>query len=86
MDFDGVGRPEEKQAKVLQFLERFGAKFDNVLSSDEADAVLKRLEFYAPPAVFVYDQQGKLSHKFGVDGEFTYAEVRKQVDALLAKP
>ncbi|MFO0896681.1 MAG: TlpA disulfide reductase family protein [Pirellulales bacterium] len=86
LDFDGVGRPADKQAKVLKFLERFGAKFDNVLSSDEADAVLKRLEFYAPPAVFVYDQQGKLSHKFGIDGEFTYAEVRKRVDELLAKP
>ena len=72
---------------ALSQVASFGtSRIDNVLSSDEADAVLKRLEFYAPPAVFVYDQQGKLSHKFGIDGEFTYAEVRKRVDELLAKP
>jgi thiol-disulfide isomerase/thioredoxin len=86
LDFDGIGRPEEKQAKVLKFLERFGATFDNVLASEEADAVMQRLDFYAPPAVFVYDRAGKLSKKFGVDGPFTYADVRQQVDTLLATP
>lgn len=86
LDFDGIGKPEEKQAKVLKFLERFGATFDNVLASEEADAVMQRLDFYAPPAVFVYDRAGKLSKKFGVDGPFTYVDVRQQVDTLLATP
>jgi thiol-disulfide isomerase/thioredoxin len=89
LDYDGLGRPEEKREKVLGYLERFGATFDNVLSSDEADQVYQRLEFYAPPAVFVYDRQGKLSQKFDASapgGHFTYADVRRQVEKLLAAP
>jgi thiol-disulfide isomerase/thioredoxin len=89
LDFEGLGKPEDQQAKVLRFLERLGAKFDNVLSADDADAVFKRLDFPAPPAVFVYDRDGKLSEKFDANrpgGHFTYADVRKHVDELLAKP
>jgi thiol-disulfide isomerase/thioredoxin len=89
LDFEGIGKPEEQQARVLKFLERLGATFDNVLSADQADDVFKRFDFPAPPAVFVYDRDGKLSEKFDAnrpDGHFTYADVRKHVDELLAKP
>ncbi len=50
LDYDGVGKPQEREAAVLTFLKKRGATFDNILSSVEADELLKKLELSALPA------------------------------------
>ncbi len=88
LDFDGTGKPEDVQPNVLKFLQKREATFDNVLSSVEADGLCKKLEFAAPPAVFVFDRQGKLRKRFDhssavKDGPFSYEQVGALVDELL---
>jgi thiol-disulfide isomerase/thioredoxin len=88
LDFDGTGKPDDVQPAVLAFLRKKDATMANVLSSLEADELCKKLEFAAPPAVFVYDRQGKLRKRFDAeaskkDGPFSYEKVEALVDELL---
>lgn len=89
VDFDGAGKPESQLGPVLEFLQKQGATFDNVMAADPDD-VYKQLEIPAPPAVLVYDTQGKLAKMFHVSTtkrDFTYDDVGQFVDELLkAKP
>jgi thiol-disulfide isomerase/thioredoxin len=62
-DYEGIGRPEEQSPRVLEFLRKKGATFDNVLSSEDPDAMYKKLDLASVPAVFVYDRKGKLRER-----------------------
>ncbi len=88
LDFDGSSKIEDVRPAVLKFLQRKGATFDNVISSLDSDALCKKLEFAAPPAVFVFDRQGKLRKKFenineSKTGPFSYKQIGELVDQLL---
>lgn len=89
LDYEGVGQPDDPEVKepVLEFLRQQQATFDNVLSSVESEEMLKRLGVPAPPAVFVYDEQGELRKTFDdSDGEgFTYEQVEAFVRELLGQ-
>ena len=91
-DYEGIGTPEEQRDRVLDFLQKQGAKFDNVLSTLDSDALSMKLEIPSIPAVFVYDRQGKLHKRFDNrnasrnGGPFTYEQVSAAVEQLLAEP
>jgi thiol-disulfide isomerase/thioredoxin len=88
-DYEGIGTPEATKPKVLDFLSSQGATFDNVLSSDESDALYRKLELASVPAVFVYDRDGKLVKRFDNENAaseaegFTYEQVGELVEQLL---
>lgn len=92
-DYAGIKSkpPEFYREKVLKFLTKQGATFDNVLCSVPADELFEKLEIPSIPAVFVYDQSGKLVKTFdnseaeSEEDEFTYKDVTKLVDSLLKK-
>jgi thiol-disulfide isomerase/thioredoxin len=60
LDYEGIGRPEDQAPRVLDFLRRQHATFDNVLASEDSDSMYKKLGIPSVPAVFVYDRTGKL--------------------------
>ncbi len=88
-DYEGLGRPEEQQDRVLKFLREQGAAFDNLMSDEESDVLYRKFKLAAVPAVFVYDRAGTLRKRF--DNEqakskadaFTYEQVEKLVAELL---
>jgi thiol-disulfide isomerase/thioredoxin len=90
-DYEGLGKPEEQQEPVLEFLRSQGATFDNLLASEESDALYRKFKLAAVPAVFVYDRFGQLRKRF--DNEqakskveaFTYQQVRELVEQLIAE-
>lgn len=82
-DYEGVGKPEEVQEPVLRFLEKQQATFDNVLSSDESDALYKKMDLAAIPAVYVFDRDGNLSKRF--EGSQAYQEVPMLVEKLISE-
>ncbi len=90
-DFEGLGKPEEQQEPVLKFLRSQGATFENLLASEESDALYRKFKLAAVPAVFVYDRAGQLRKRF--DNEqakskaeaFTYQQVRELVAELIAE-
>jgi thiol-disulfide isomerase/thioredoxin len=89
LDYDGAGKPEEVTPAVLAFLRKQNALFDNVLASVEPEAILKQLEIPSIPAVFVFDQSGKLRQKFtdgaSSKGRPEYERVEELVKQLLAE-
>jgi thiol-disulfide isomerase/thioredoxin len=90
-DYEGLGTPEEQLPRVLEFLKSQHATFENLMSNEESDALYRQFALAAVPAVFVYDQQGKLSKRFDnekikSDAEaFTYSDVGKLVAELLGE-
>ena len=90
-DYEGLGKPEEQQEPVLEFLRSQGATFDNLLSSEDSDTLYRKFKLAAVPAVFVYDRSGQLRKRF--DNEqakskaeaFTYQQVRELVAQLIAE-
>ena len=91
-DYEGIGRPEDQHSRVLAFLQKQGATFDNVLSRVESDELYAKLEIPSIPAVFVYDRDGRLHRRFDNrhasrnGGPFTYEQVSAAVEELLAEP
>lgn len=80
-NYSGIGKPEDELAEPLKFLQKQGATFDNLLSSDADEALYKKLKIASIPCIFVYDADGKLAKLF--DKETTYAEVEKVVAPLV---
>lgn len=82
-----VSLDEPKQRDTaLTFLKSKGAAFPNYLL-DEGDGGWDKLDVKSIPAVFVYDREGKLARKFtgdDPDNQFTYADVEKFVQELIA--
>jgi thiol-disulfide isomerase/thioredoxin len=71
--------PEASREKVLEFLNKQQATFQNVISSDTDLDVLDKLGLASVPAVLVYDREGRLHTQFSNDDNeygdegFTYA-------------
>jgi thiol-disulfide isomerase/thioredoxin len=88
-DYEGLGPPEEQQDRVLKFLRKQGATFDNLLSSEESDTLYRKFRLAAVPAVFVYDRAGQLRKRFdneqskNAETAFTYEQVGQLVAELL---
>jgi hypothetical protein len=76
-------RDQEARAKVLKFLQDQKATFPNVILDEKPEVWQEKLNFDGPPAVFVFNPDGKLEKQ--LKDQFTYADVAKVVDGLLAK-
>jgi thiol-disulfide isomerase/thioredoxin len=93
-DYSGAVRepPESFRKLVLDFLTKRGATgLLNVISSDASEDFYNKIHLGGPPAVFVYDQSGKLVKRFDNSQapktpEFTYLhDVVPLVEKLLRK-
>jgi thiol-disulfide isomerase/thioredoxin len=90
-DYQGIKNkpPEFYRERVLNFLEKQGAVFQNLLASVPADELYDKMELASIPAVFVYGRDGKLVKRFdneqvkSEDENFTYADVEKLVEELM---
>jgi len=90
-DYQGIKNkpPEFYRERVLKFLDKQGAGFQNLLATDPADELYDKMELASIPAVFVYGRDGKLAKRFDneqaktEDDNFTYADVTKLVEELL---
>jgi thiol-disulfide isomerase/thioredoxin len=83
--------PQAFQKKVQEFLTAQDAELFNVLSSDPNEEFYTKVRLGGPPAVFVYDRQGKLAKRFDNSQvpktpEFTYKnDVAPLVERLVAQ-
>ena len=93
LDYDGIeGKPPEfYRPRVLTFLTKHEAKFDNVLINIPCIDFLDQIELASSPAIYVYAPDGKLSKRYDnddietSDDEFTMKDVRGLVERLLPK-
>ena len=94
LDYSGAAgeTPESFREAVSEFLNKQGATFQNLISSDATDDVFQRLKLVSIPAVLVYGPDGQLAKRFdnddGLYGEegFTYEKhIVPLVEQLLAK-
>jgi peroxiredoxin len=74
-----------RKAAVLTFLEKQHATFPNFLLDVEQEVWQEKFHVRAPPAVFVFDRDGKLAQRFDTeDGHrYTYEDVEKLVKDLI---
>jgi hypothetical protein len=75
-----------RKEAALAFLKKQKATFANYLLNEEASVWAEKWSIAAPPAVFVFDRDGKRAAKFDTsDSEksFTYDDVEKVVKQLL---
>jgi hypothetical protein len=77
--------PERKgiQEKLLKFLKEKKATFPNFLLNESDEFWQEKLKILGPPAVFVFDREGKPAKKFTEN--FTYEDVEKLVKELMKK-
>jgi thiol-disulfide isomerase/thioredoxin len=93
LDYEGIDAPEELLPTIEKFLDKVGAgDVVNLLSTEEADAVYRKLDLVSVPAVYVYGPDGKLVQRFDEDDAtkrlkrpFTYDDVEEVVGRLLGK-
>jgi thiol-disulfide isomerase/thioredoxin len=82
--------PEYYRERVLKFLEKHEATFENFMSNTPSDELYEQMDLASIPAVWVFGREGKLVKRF--DNEqaekeedfFTYANVTGLVEELLA--
>jgi len=91
-DYEGIGEVEEVVPRVRGFLEKVGATIPNMLSKEESDVMLTKLDLVSVPGIFVYSPDGSLAKRFDDDmastelgRAFTYADVEGEVRTLLGK-
>jgi len=92
-DYAGIKSkpPEFYRDRVLKFLEKEQAVFQNLLSSVPADELFDKMGLSSIPAVYVFGADGKLAKRFDneqakvEEDNFTYADVNKLVDELVKK-
>jgi thiol-disulfide isomerase/thioredoxin len=90
-DYQGIKNkpPEFYRERVVRFLEKQGAGFQNLLASEPAEELYEKMELASIPAVFVYGRDGKLVKRFdneqakAEEDNFTYDDVNKLVEGLL---
>jgi len=75
----------EDKDDVLAFLKKQKATLTNYLLDEKQKVWQQHFDILGPPAVLVYDQQGKLAKRFTPEEDFTYADVEKLVQKLLSK-
>jgi thiol-disulfide isomerase/thioredoxin len=80
-DYDGVGQPEDLVPPVKAFLEKVGAgRVVNLLSSEEADSLYRKLDLASVPAICYDDELAARD----LGRPFTYADVERTVAELPA--
>jgi thiol-disulfide isomerase/thioredoxin len=92
VDYEGIGMPEDVLPAVRAFLERVGAgRVINMVSTEESDALYRKLDLASVPAVYVWRPDGSLAVRFDDDHAarslgrpFTYDDVEDVVAGLLA--
>lgn len=94
VDYEGIGAAEDVLPAVRAFLERVGAgRVINMVSTEESDALYRKLDLASVPAVYVWRPDGSLAVRFDDDHAarslgrpFTYDDVEDVVAGLLAAP
>lgn len=78
---------ESYETRVKKFLAKNGADFQNVLLNTPQPDFFEAISLKGIPAIYVYDQQGKLQKRFDNDTEFaeTGFSYEDQVIPLVAK-
>jgi hypothetical protein len=80
----------EDKTKTLAFLQKVEATFPNYLLDEEQELWQNRFGVLTPPAVFVFNREGRRAGKFDsddADKPFNYADVEKLVlEILRGKP
>ena len=93
-DYQGIKTkpPKFYREKVLKFLTKQDASFENLLATQPADEMYSAMGVAAIPVVFVYGKDGKLVKRFdneSIEKEedaFTYKkDINKLVDGLVKK-
>ena len=83
-----VDTPEDR-GKALDFLQKQKATFANYWLDEKGKFWQEKLDITGPPAVFVFDRQGKRAGKFDTndsDKTYTYDDIEKLVQQLLKAP
>jgi thiol-disulfide isomerase/thioredoxin len=83
LDYEGIGKPDDVTPAVIEFLRKQQATFDNVLSSEEPEAIDKKLGIVSIPAVLVFDTSGSLRKRFTDGSVEKQRPVYEQVEALV---
>jgi thiol-disulfide isomerase/thioredoxin len=93
LDFEGLDSVDMLVPPVLRFLQGVNAGgVVNLIATEEADTMYKKLELDSVPAVYVWKADGTLARRFD-EGDaktrlgrpFTYDDVEAEVQGLLAK-
>lgn len=92
-DYAGIKNkpPEFYRERVIKFLEKQEATFENILSSVPSDELFEQMQLASIPAVYVFGRDGKLVKRFDnekaekEEDNFTYEHVNKLVEELAAK-
>lgn len=92
-DFSGIKNrpPEYYKERVLKFLTKQKATFQNLISTVPADDLYDAMQISSIPVVYVFGRDGKLVKRFDnekaekEEDNFTYEDVTKLVEELLAK-
>ncbi|HWG48030.1 MAG TPA: TlpA disulfide reductase family protein [Gemmataceae bacterium] len=82
-----LDQPERKDA-ALKFLKKANAAFSNFWLDEKATVWQERWKITGPPAVFVFDRQGKRAGKFDSENEdkpWSYEDVKTLIQKLLAQ-
>jgi len=80
---------EENKAKALAFLVKNNATFPNFWMDEKWDVWQEKWLIKAPPAVFVFDRQGRRAARFDNDDprkSYTPTDVENLVRKLLRQP
>jgi hypothetical protein len=80
---------KDEQDAALRFLKSQQATFVNYLLDEKSDVWQEKFKINAPPAIFVFDQQGQQAAKFYSEDPakaYTHADVEALVRQLLAQP
>ena len=93
LDYEGIGTVAEVEPRVRAFLESVGAgMIENLLSSEDADVMCRKLDLAGVPAVYVWNTDGRLVQRFDEDDAarrlgrpFTYDDVERLVHSLLRR-
>lgn len=92
-DYAGIKSkpPESYRERVLEFLTKQNATFQNVLLNVESDVLFEKIELASIPAVYVFGKDGKVAKRFDNDNakpgeDFTYLkDIVPFVEKLLAE-
>jgi hypothetical protein len=76
---------KEVDARILKFLRAKDADFTNLRLDEPSELWTERLKIDLPPAVFVFDREGRLAGKFELEKANYEKYVEPLVDQLLKK-
>ena len=76
---------KEVDARILKFLHAKDADFTNLRLDQPSELWSERLKIDIPPAVFVFDREGRIAGKFELEKANYEKYVEPLVDQLLKK-